>query len=461
MFTSVLLVAAGAAGGPSQYVPARSGGWPGWLAGPFAGLGLGLSADGFQALTLIMAASYLAVLLAARTLGGRMIWVTIIAAHIALLLGPPLISQDVFGYLDFARLGALHGMDPYTHVAAQVPTDPAYLFVGWPFQNSPYGPLFTLGSYAIAPLGLAGGLWAFKALAVAASLAAIALLSRAAAKEGRSRRFTAVFVGLNPVLLELAVGGAHNDTLLLLALAAALLFTAGANPRFRAGAAALVAGIAIKVTAGLALPFLILGSGGDRLISRERLRVVAATALSLALVAVIGLIGFGSHAFGFAGAVSEQQQLVATHSLPAETARLVGLHGTPSWWRHCFIAGFVVVLLYALWRTLRGADWRVAAGWSTLALLLATAWLLPWYAIWPLPLAAVSGDRRLRAATLVFCAYALLIHLPLANGLLNPPRITCHTRKDCVRGGGFHLGRQHIHLTRLQVSGHVTLDLRG
>jgi len=476
VFTSVLLVAAGAAGGPSQYVPARSGGWPSWLAGPFAGLGVGLSPDGFQALTLIMAASYLAVLLAVRTLPGRMLWVTIIAAHLALLIGPPLVSQDVFGYLDFARLGALHGMDPYTHVAAQAPTDPVYLFVGWPFQNSPYGPLFTLSSYAIAPLGLAGGLWALKTLAVATSLAAIALLSKAAGREalsadarterpgdlrtaldrGRSARFTAAFVGLNPVLLELAVGGDHNDTLLLLALAAALLFTAGASPRFRAGAAALVAGIAVKVTAGLALPFLLLAPPT----ARERLRVVAAAALSLALVAVIGLIGFGSHAFGFAGAVSEQQQLVATHSLPAESARLVGLHGTPGWWRHCFIAGFVVVFIYALWRTLRGADWRVAAGWTTLALLLATAWLLPWYAIWPLPLAAVSGDRRLRAATLVFCAYALLIHLPLANGLLSPSHVTCHTRKDCVRGRGLHLGGHRVHLTRLEVSDDVTLDLR-
>ena len=65
------------------------------------------------------------------------------------------------------------------------------------------------------------------------------------------------------MLLELAVGGAHNDTLLLLTLGATLLLTAGANPRFRAGAATLVAGVAIKATAGLALPFLILGAGGD------------------------------------------------------------------------------------------------------------------------------------------------------------------------------------------------------
>ena len=87
-----------------------------------------------------------------------------------MLLGPPLISQDVFGYLSFARMGALHGLDPYTHVAAEAPTDPVFRFVGWPFLHSPYGPLFTLASYATAPLGLAGGLWAFKAVAVASSL---------------------------------------------------------------------------------------------------------------------------------------------------------------------------------------------------------------------------------------------------------------------------------------------------
>lgn len=487
VFTSAFLLAAGAASEPTQYVPARSGGWPGWLAGPLEGLHVGVTSSSFQTLTLIMAAGYVAVLLTVRTLSARVLWVTILAAHLALLLGPPLLSQDVFGYLDFARLGALHGLDPYTHVAAQVPTDPAYLFVGWPFQHSPYGPLFTLASYAIAPLGLAGGLWALKALAVASSLAAIALIARAASDEeersvppsagvlataaresrdlsiipeGNSSRFAAAFVGLNPVLLELAVGGAHNDTLLLLALGATLLLTAGANPRFRAGAATLVAGVAIKATAGLALPFLILGARGDGSRGRERLRVAGAAGLSLALLALLGLIGFGSHAFGFVGAISEQQQLVATHSVPAETARLAGLHGTPSWWRHCFIAGFVVVSVYALWRTLRGADWRVAAGWTTLALLLSTAWLLPWYAVWPLPLAAVSGDRRLRVAVLVFCAYALLIHLPLADGLLSPQHVTCHTRKDCVPGGGFRLGGHRIHLTGLKIPGHVTLDLR-
>jgi alpha-1,6-mannosyltransferase len=441
---SVFLLSAGAASGPSEYVPARTGGWPDWLAGPLRGLGVGaLSSGEFQTLTLVMCAGYVAVLVAAhaRALSLRAIAVTIVAANLILLLGPPLISQDIFGYLAFARMGVLHGLDPYTHVAFQALTDPIFPFIGWPFQHSPYGPLFTLASYPAAPLGLSGGLWALKAAAVAGSLAAVALSARAAGKLGRSRRYAAAFVGLNPVMLELAVGGAHNDTIVLAFLAGTLALTAGtavpahssagANasegagpgerggrpPRYRAGAVTLAAGVGVKVTAGIVLPFLVLAPSTWR----ERARVALAAGLGLALVACVGLIGFGSHALGFLDAVGEQQQLVAVHSVPAETARLVGLQGTPGWWRHCFVAAFVLVLAYSLWRTARGADWRVAAGWSTLALLLSTAWLLPWYAIWALPLAAVGGDRRLRAATLVVCAYAILIHLPLAGPLLSAP----------------------------------------
>jgi len=220
------------------------------------------------------------------------------------------------------------------------------------------------------------------------------------------------------VLLELALGGAHNDTLIVLAFAAALALSASASRRFRAAAAAVVAGVGIKFSAALMLPFLALAPVRPR----ERLAAAFSAAGSLALLALVGVLGFGAHAFGFLGAIGEQQQLVAVHSIPAETARLVGLSGTPGWWRHLFVYAFAAVCAFALWRTARGADWRSAAGWTTLALLCSTAWLLPWYALWALPLAAVCGERRLRAATLVFCAYAILIHLPLAEPLITPAR---------------------------------------
>jgi Glycosyltransferase family 87 len=448
ILSTAFLLTAGIAAEPTRYVPARSGGWPSWMAGPLKGLGVGISSGSFQALMLIMFGSYLLVLLGVRALPARALAAAILTAYAIVLLGPPLISQDVFGYLSFARLGALHGLNPYTHVAAEAPTDPVFPFVGWPFLHSPYGPLFTLASYVTVPLGLAAGLWAFKAVAVVSSLGAIALIARAAGRCGYSRRWAAAFVGLNPVLLELTVGGAHNDTLMLLLLAAALTLTAGTSPRFRAGAGVLAAGIAIKVTAGVMLPFLVLGPRR----ARERLAAAGSAALCLLALATVGLVGFGAHAFGFLSAVGEQQQLVASHSIPAETARLVGLSGTPAWWRHLFLGAFLAAFLFALWRTARGTDWRVAAGWTTLALLLSTAWLLPWYAIWPLPLAAVSGNRRLRVATLVFCAYAVLIHLPLADPLLSPKR----PQRQAV----LITGRYGIDLTRFKVPDNAPLDLR-
>jgi hypothetical protein len=386
---------------------------------------VGLPGDRFQTLMLVMCGGYALALVGARALAPAVLAGAIVIAHVIFALGPPLISQDVFGYIAFGRLGALHGLDPYTHFPSQAPTDPTFHFIGWPFQHSPYGPLFTLISYAIAPLGVAADVWIFKGLAAISSLGAVALVARAAGASGHSRRWAAAFVGLNPVVLALAVGGAHNDTLLLLAFAGALALagppagTQGeermSHPRAAMGA--LIAGVGVKITAGLAVPFLVLSPRRWK----ERWQLAATAALGLLALALIALLAFGTHAFGFLDAIGEQQQLVATHSIPAETARILGLGSTPpAWWRHLFLGAFVVVTLLALRRTARGGDWRAGVGWTAIALLVCTAWLLPWYAIWPLPLAAVCGDRRLRAAALVVCAYAVLIHLSLANGLLSP-----------------------------------------
>ena len=49
--------------------------------------------------------------------------------------------------------------------------------------------------------------------------------------------------------------------------------------------------------------------------------------------------------------------------------------------------GLAVLVTWLLVRTRRGADAVAMAGWATLALLLATAWLVPWYIAWLLPLA--------------------------------------------------------------------------
>lgn len=414
--TSAFLLAARAATAPSSYVRVRDAPWPGWLSGPYQGLGLGIGKGSFQTLILVMLGCYALVLVGARALPIGALAGAILAAHLLLVLGPPLLSQDVFGYISYARLGALHGLDPYTHVAVEAPADPTFAYIGWPFQHSPYGPLFTLASYAIVPLGFAADLWAFKLLAALCSLGATALVAKAVAREGRNPRLAAAFLGLNPVVLVFAVGGAHNDMITLLLLAAALLLTAGGSRGFTRAAWPLAVAVGCKISAGLLLPFLVLAPRT----ALARLRTLASAAGGLAAVLAIGAAGFGLGLAGFVVPIAEQQQQIAIHSIPAETARLFSLGGTPLWWRYLFLAGFLCVTAVCLWRTARGFDWRAAAGWSTLALVVSTAWLLPWYAVWALPLAAVSPDRKLRSAVLLFCAYAVAIRLPVAEPLLRP-----------------------------------------
>jgi hypothetical protein len=61
----------------------------------------------------------------------------------------------------------------------------------------------------------------------------------------------------------------------------------------------------------------------------------------------------------------------------------------------------------------RGGDWVRAAAWAGLGLLVATAWLLPWYVIWALPLAAISRDRILQLLVLALTAFQLRARMPI------------------------------------------------
>ena len=59
------------------------------------------------------------------------------------------------------------------------------------------------------------------------------------------------------------------------------------------------------------------------------------------------------------------------------------------------------------------------AGWSSVALLVTLGWVLPWYVLWVLPLAALSSSRRLRAATMILGAYLIIAWVPLTSKVFN------------------------------------------
>lgn len=330
---------------------------------------------------------------------------------------PVLLSHDVFSYVDYARLGVVHGLDPYVHGPAAAPGDPAFAEVTWPHTTSAYGPLFTLATYPLAWLGVDAAIAVLKAVAALSVLGLAAIVARLAAWRGVDPLRAAAFVALNPLVLVHVVGGAHNDglTMLLAMLGVAAVLSA----REAAGGAALLAAIAIKASAAFVAPFALLAAARRGLAVQGRRggplrpagRLLAGAALALAAVVLAAHLAFGWEWLNALGLAGENQGHTSHLSVPTTLGRISGLGPDPL--RIAALILYVAALVYLLVRTWQGHDWVRATAWAAFGLLLATSWLLPWYLIWPLPLVAISRDRPLQLLTLALTAYQLGARIPL------------------------------------------------
>jgi alpha-1,6-mannosyltransferase len=347
-------------------------------------------------------AAYLGVLWKAPRLGRPVVWGLILVLVAGFAVAPVLLSHDVYSYVEYARLGVRHSLDPYILPPLAARSDPAYANVTWTEASSAYGPLFTLVTYPLAWLPVAVAVAALKAIAAFSVLGIAVLTGRIAAQRGVEPLRAAAFVSLNPLVLVHVVGGAHNDglTMLLAMVAVAAILSA----RERAGGVALVAAMATKLSAAFIAPFALLGSG-------RRSRLLAGAFAAAAAISLGAHLAFGwdwLHGFSLAG---ENQSRTSHLSIPITVARLTGLGSDGV--RLAAAILFAALVLYLLACTWRGGDWIRAAAWAAFSLLLATAWLLPWYLIWLLPLAAISRDRTLQLLTLLLTAYQLGARIPL------------------------------------------------
>ncbi len=395
-------------------------------------------------------------LVAAPRIGGRAIGALIVIAVLAFACAPVVLSHDAFSYVDYARLGVRHGLDPYVNAPDAAPFDPAFAHVTWTETPSAYGPLFTLATYPLAWLPIWLAVAVLKAVAAASVLGLAWVVARLATWRGVDPAQAAAFVALNPLVLVHVVGGAHNDGL------AMLLTTVGVAAlvvrRDYSAGASLVASAAIKSSSLFVAPFAFVeavrprrprpaqasaptlppppdrkhkwqlgfrsGGGGASAAARPapgaslRGRSVSAVARLLvgasAAAVVIGGAGYLAfgwewlHAFGLAG---ENQGRTSHMSIPVTFARLTGMDEGAV--RVAALAIFGAAVAWLLIWTWRGADWIRAATWAGTGLLLATSWLLPWYLVWPLPLAAVARDRVLAFVLLALTAYQLGARIPL------------------------------------------------
>ena len=402
--TSVV-VATGAAAYPTRLVPSGRFMFPDWMAGVFAGLGVELSIVAFGVALAVMIACYVAAVRYVTAVPARALAWTVVALHVIFLLAPPLLSTDIFGYLAHARLWSVHELNPYTHVVAEIPRDPVNQYLGqtWPkVLAAPYGPLLMLGSPALAAMGFAAAMWTLKAAAVAAALASVALVWRSARLLGRDPRPAVALVGLNPLWLAWAVGGAHNDMPMVALMTGGVCLAVASRERL--GAGVMAAAVGVKATAGIALLALLVGG------PRRGHTLVGALAGAV-LVAALSFAVFGPDLLGSVSSLLEQGQGSSRQSVPRDLSRMLGSEYPLPVIRHVGTAIFAVSTVGMLAWSARTRRWIDAAGWVTVALLATTAWLHSWYIVGLLPLAALSESTRLRTAAVVLTAAMGVIQL--------------------------------------------------
>src|SRR3954467_3132914 len=115
--------------------PARHG-FPAWMVGPLRGRfgALPASPPALQAdLVRVLALVAIAWLIAwwcADRIPPVALWAAVLAAHVVLLLGPPLSLTDIFNYLHYGRMQPLSGLNPYVSLPIAARADAAY-----PYSN--------------------------------------------------------------------------------------------------------------------------------------------------------------------------------------------------------------------------------------------------------------------------------------------------------------------------------------
>ena len=375
-----------------------------WFAGPLEGLVPDLTRDPatlertLHHVLLAMLAAWLIVILAGRTVRAPIVVGSVVALNIVFLLCPPTALTDLFNYLGYARLDAVHHLDPYVQLPALQHGDPVYPYSNWHHLRSPYGPLFTLILLPTARAPLPVAYWTYKALATAASLGLLTAVWACAKRLDRAPAAAVAFVGLNPLVIVYALGGKHNDVLMMACLMAGCLLVAARKEA--AGGALLAAAVAIKASAGLLAPVVALGAP-------RRVRAIAGAAAGAVTLAAITLIAFGPHLAD----VKDQANLVNPYSIPNLLGYAFGHGGADAAIRHdaliAALAGVAICGAVA-WRTRR---WETPAGAAALIAIATVSWVMPWSILWALPFAALSKSRALRAATIAATTFLVLVRV--------------------------------------------------
>lgn len=381
------------------------------FAGPLAAVGPDIHLGGVIALFTVMCVCYAILVRLGARLPARAIVAAIIVLHVLMAIAPPVMTTDVFSYGAYGRMGPDYHLNPYVYGPWAIHYDHYYSYIGAKWWTTPtaYGPLFTGLSYLMAHLSILATTLAYKLLTVVCSLIAIAGVAKAAQRLGRDVAQATLFVGLNPVLVIYAVGGSHNDMLMMAALCWSI--AALVAHRARTAGGLLVTAVGIKLTAGIMLPFALAarrGPAGRTRLGGHQWRLLAGAVLVLLGLGILSTILFGSGPLHLLSTLEVIQADGGKQSVPGFICWGLGFgdlaHGI-------VIALQAVCVITIIWLIVavrrHRIDWITATGWACVALLVTSTYLLPWYVVWLLPFAALSDSVALRRTAIVLTAIGM------------------------------------------------------
>jgi hypothetical protein len=349
---------------------------------------------------------------------------TIAAAWVLpVLFMPPLFSRDVYSY---AAQGALvrQGINPYLHGPIALGPSRYLGFVDplWRKVPAPYGPAWERLSEAIVSvahrdvLATVVGFRLVALVGVALIAWGIPVLARSS---GRDQTVAFALAILNPLVLLVLVGGAHNDALMLGLLVAGCALARTDHPIIGLALCALAAEVKVPAVIGAAF---IGWWWSDPSLPWQRRAPRAAAALlgALGLMALIGAIsGLGWHWLGGLSnpgvVVSWLDPATAVGLAAGHIAGFLGLgHHSAVLVRVARGAGLVVAAAISAWLIVRSD--RVgpvrALGWSLLVFVVLGPVVWPWYETWGFVFLAVVAEGWTLRLVLFLSAVACFADVP-------------------------------------------------
>ncbi|MFV8051065.1 alpha-(1-_6)-mannopyranosyltransferase A [Mycobacterium sp. 48b] len=328
-----------------------------------------------------------------------------------LLLSVPLFSRDTYSYL---AQGALlrDGFDPYVVGPVENPNSLLdNVSPIWTTTTAPYGPAFILVAKFVTILvgdDVVAGTMLLRLCMLPGLLLLIWAAPRVARHVGANGAASLWICVLNPLVIVHLMGGVHNEMLMVGLMMAAIALTFAGRPVI--GVSLIAIAVAVKATAGLALPFLVWvwmrRLRDKRDMPAVRAFAIATAASVLIFVAVFAVMSvLAGVGLGWLTALAGSVKIINWLTVPTAAANLInaigGLLFPVNFYAVLEVARIIgiltiVIALPLLWWRYRHTDREALTG-ITLAMVVVVLFVpaaLPWYYTWPLAVAAALIQTR-------------------------------------------------------------------